>query len=250
MLKHNSHTFSKQRCTQHTARETFFQFFFAQIPFHHALIHNMATAARTTYINKAQERSDFIREIDEKPAVSFVFASGVMMDSFTGFAPTHVFYRALAKRSVEFPFNYFTQEIQNSAVLSDVQGLDFTDLAIFTFNNGAPFDPASRVFGQPDDYFYVGHLLLGHTCALLNSLDEDLQDLRNYIDTNGYQPSMMLHQYSNVFATNEYNTILNDITSDSIQATFTLPTGNKKGLAFAMKVFNDVTLLALCPTLQ
>ena len=103
-------------------------------------------------------------------------------------------------------------------MLSDVQGFDFTDLAIFTFNNGAPFDPAARVFGQPDDYFYVRHLLFGHTFALLNSLDEDLQDLRNYIGTDGYwyQPSMMLHQYSNVFVTNEYDTILNSITLDSI----------------------------------
>ena len=107
----------------------------------------MATAARTTYINEAPERNDFIREIDEKPAVSFVFASGVMMDSFTGFASTPAFYRALAKRSVDLSFNYFTQEIQNSAVLSGVQGLDFTDPAIFAFNDGAPFDPAARVFG-------------------------------------------------------------------------------------------------------
>ena len=54
---------------------------------------------------------------------------------------------------------------------------------------------------------------------------------------------MFLHQYSNAFVTAEYTRVLNEITSDTIQAAFTLPACNKKGLAFAMKVLNDVDFI-------
>ena len=121
----------------------------------------MSAAARTAYNNESPARNDLIEEIDEKAAVSFTFVSGVMVDSFAGFVSNRAYYDGLAKRSIDRAFTFFTQEIQNNAVLSGVRGLDFKDTTIFTFNNGAPFDPNSRVFSQPDDYFSVGHLLIG-----------------------------------------------------------------------------------------
>ena len=54
---------------------------------------------------------------------------------------------------------------------------------------------------------------------------------------------MFLHQYSNAFVNAEYTRVLNEITSDTIQAAFTLPACNKKGLAHAMKVLNDVVFI-------
>ena len=203
----------------------------------------MAAAARNTYVNEAVERDAFLAEIDGMSAISFTLVTGIMLDSFNGFGSNRAYYTALAQRSIDRAFNFFTQEVQNAPVLGGVRGLDFTDTSQFTLSIGAPFDPNARTFGSPDEYYNVSHLLIGHTCALLNSLDEDLRLFREFIDNNAYTPSMLLHQYSNAFVTAEYTRVLNEITSDTVQAAFTLPACNKKGLAFAMKVLNDVDFI-------
>ena len=143
----------------------------------------MAAAARNTYVNEAVERDAFLAEIDGMSAISFTLVTGIVLDSFNGFGSNRAYYTALAQRSIDRAFNFFTQEVQNAPVLGGVRGLDFTDTSSFTLNIGARFDPNARIFGSPDEYFNVSHLLIGHTCALLNSLDEDLRVLRDFIDS-------------------------------------------------------------------
>ena len=203
----------------------------------------MAAAARNAYTNESAERDTFLTEIDGMSAISFTAVTGIMQDPFNGFGANRAYYTGLAQRTIDRAFNFFTQTVQNAPVLGGVRGLDFTDTTNFTLREGAPFDPNARVFGSPDEYYNVGHLLIGHTCALLNSLDEDLRVFRDFIDNNPYDPTMYLHQYSNAFVNAEYTRVLNEITSDTIQAAFTLPACNKKGLAYAMKVLNDVDFI-------
>ena len=82
----------------------------------------MSAAARTAYKNEAHARNDLIEAIGEKAAVSFTFVSGVMMDSFTGFVSNRAYFDSLAKRSIDRAFNFFTQEIQDNAVLAACEG--------------------------------------------------------------------------------------------------------------------------------